>query len=226
MIQPYMAVCFDLFDTLVLFDRDAYFSIREQGLQSAGIEVETFNSAWSSTRVASFDGTIRQMSDRYRLTFEKMNLKDDARIRQLYQTEIAAIRTAVHPVDGIQTLICDLRHHDIRIGLISNASCIAPMVLELIGWTSLFDQTVFSFLENLRKPDPEIYRVASRRLGFPVDRIAFVSDGDRCELTGAAAAGMKPIRFDPSGAYRHCPLPPGCVDCGELEILRNHLLPL
>jgi HAD superfamily hydrolase (TIGR01509 family) len=53
----------------------------------------------------------------------------------------------------------------------------------------------------LRKPEPAIYRRALDILGRPAERILFIDD--RAEnVAGAAAAGIKAIRFEGVEALR------------------------
>jgi HAD superfamily hydrolase (TIGR01509 family) len=53
----------------------------------------------------------------------------------------------------------------------------------------------------LRKPEPAIYRRALDILGRPAERILFIDD--RAEnVAGAAAVGIKAIRFESAEALR------------------------
>ncbi|MBN1879981.1 HAD family hydrolase [bacterium] len=220
----YKAVCFDLFDTLVFFDKTTYYTVREQGLLETSIDPAMFNQAWKSTRDDAFNGTIRTLAERYRKVMEIIGCDADAYLEYLCKLEVQAATLATRPVEGIQDLLSDLKRSKKRLGLITNASCIAPLILSILGWQTHFDETVFSYLEKVRKPDPEIFFLASRRLVCRTDCMAYVSDGDRFELTGASDAGLDPIRFDPSGEYKNHPLPPGCFDCKDINSLRERLL--
>jgi putative hydrolase of the HAD superfamily len=65
--------------------------------------------------------------------------------------------------------------------------------------------TAFSCVVGARKPDPELYLHAVRRLGVPAQECAYVGDGGGGELTGAASLGMRAIRLntgdDPTDRY-------------------------
>jgi len=79
----------------------------------------------------------------------------------------------------------------IRLGVISNCS-----VEEVMAWPTcqlmpIFDDVVFSYEVGYMKPDPEIYRLACRRLGITPDQAMFVGDGGSDELRGASAVGMR-----------------------------------
>lgn len=57
------------------------------------------------------------------------------------------------------------------------------------GWVDLFDAVVISGEVGLRKPEPEIYRLAARRLGVRPGQCVFVDDL-ASNIRGAAAVGM------------------------------------
>lgn len=57
------------------------------------------------------------------------------------------------------------------------------------GWEDLFDAVVISGEVGLRKPQPEIYRLAARRLGVEPTDCVFVDDLAP-NVRGAAAVGM------------------------------------
>jgi putative hydrolase of the HAD superfamily len=56
----------------------------------------------------------------------------------------------------------------------------------------LFDATVISGDVGLHKPEPEIYRLATERIGVPAERCVFVDDL-RENVAGAEAVGMTAI---------------------------------
>jgi epoxide hydrolase-like predicted phosphatase len=57
------------------------------------------------------------------------------------------------------------------------------------AWDGLFDATVISAEVGARKPEPEIYLLAARRLGLPPAACVFVDDL-AANVRGAAAVGM------------------------------------
>lgn len=44
------------------------------------------------------------------------------------------------------------------------------------------------------KPDPEAFAHVARQLAVPASRTVFVGDDERCDIAGALAAGMAPVR--------------------------------
>lgn len=61
------------------------------------------------------------------------------------------------------------------------------------GWAELFDDVVISGEVGLRKPDPEIYRLAAQRLGLATGQCVFVDDLAP-NIRGAVAVGMVGVR--------------------------------
>jgi putative hydrolase of the HAD superfamily len=64
-----------------------------------------------------------------------------------------------------------------------------------------------SAVVGIAKPDPEIFRIALEALGVPADdTVLHVGDSLRYDVTGALAAGIRPVHLDP---YGYCPAPGG-----------------
>ncbi len=80
-----------------------------------------------------------------------------------------------------------------RIALLSNATILLPRRLqsatELAG---LFDVTVISALEGMRKPNPDIYRLTCQRLNLAPEACVFIDDKTR-NTDVALTLGMKAI---------------------------------
>ncbi|HPQ39021.1 MAG TPA: HAD hydrolase-like protein [bacterium] len=222
----YQAICFDLFDTIIQFDEGKYTDVRRDGILKTGWDPNAFSEAWNATHQAALEGVFLTLDERYRAVLDRMKNREGEReiLPQVMKLELAAIRAAVKPVPGMKDLLIYLLRKKKRLGLISNASCIGPVILEQLNWQHYFDEQVFSFAEKLWKPNPDIYLLACDRLGYPPQQAAFVSDGDGGELTGASDAGLDPIRFDPGNLYPDQPLPPGCFICRNTDELKYRLM--
>ena len=222
----YQAVCFDLFDTIVTFDSMIYSSIRREGLNSFGVDAEEFSKIWDESSDEALGGKFQMISDRYRHALSLMTEAEKARniLDDLVEIEKMALRSAVQPVPGITEIFKILLAKRKRLAIVSNSSCTGSLVLELLNWNNFFDELIFSYLEKVFKPNPEIFLLTCDKLGLPANYVAFVSDGDRGDLTGATIAGLDAIRFDPTRSYQDQYLPPGCYDCLCTETLKNRLL--
>jgi putative hydrolase of the HAD superfamily len=69
------------------------------------------------------------------------------------------------------------------------------------GLRPLFNVALSSCYLGLRKPEPAIYRRALEILGRPPARILFIDDRPE-NVAGAAASGIKAIRFEGAEALR------------------------
>jgi len=87
---------------------------------------------------------------------------------------------------GMEDVLLLARAAGFRTGLLSNSW---GLDYPRDGWTELFDEVVISGEVGLRKPEPEIYRLAAERLGVPPGECAFVDDL-ASNVRGAAAVGM------------------------------------
>ncbi len=69
------------------------------------------------------------------------------------------------------------------------------------GLREMFEVALSSCYLGLRKPEPAMYRRALDILGGPAERILFIDDREE-NVAGAAAAGMKTVRFEGADALR------------------------
>jgi putative hydrolase of the HAD superfamily len=66
---------------------------------------------------------------------------------------------------------------------------------------------VDSAVVGVAKPDPAIFGIALAALDVPAsERVLYVGDSLRYDVTGARAAGLEPVHLDPNG---FCPAPDG-----------------
>lgn len=98
-----------------------------------------------------------------------------------------------------------LRGQGMRLGLISNiiSLSVAPHFLEEYGVRSCMDCVVLSSATGIRKPSPEIFRVAERQLGLGPDELAYVGDTLSRDVQGVRNAGWRlMIQIKNPGAAR------------------------
>lgn len=87
---------------------------------------------------------------------------------------VDAILARMRPWGEMWAVVAQARAAGIPTGLLSNSWGTAMYPRELLA--EHFDVQVISCEVGLRKPDPEIYRLAARRLGLPSEGCAFVDD--------------------------------------------------
>lgn len=90
------------------------------------------------------------------------------------------------------------RAQGIRTGLVSNSW---GMDYRRDDWPMLFDTVVISGEVGLRKPDPEIYRLAASNLEVAPEACVFVDDL-AVNVRGAQAVGMVGVEHTDAGATR------------------------
>lgn len=86
-----------------------------------------------------------------------------------------------------------LREQGMKLGLISNiiSLSVAPHFLEEYGVKDLMDCIVLSSETGIRKPSPEIFRAAERRLGLRPEELAYVGDTLSRDVAGTRNAGWR-----------------------------------
>jgi putative hydrolase of the HAD superfamily len=110
-------------------------------------------------------------------------------------------RTWFVPRPGAEELLRELRRRGVPTALISMCAPDTPAMWRASPLGGLVDVEVFSCEVALRKPDPEIYRLACERLGVEPSDCLYVGDGAYRELTGASAVGMHAVLIrDPADA--------------------------
>lgn len=104
-------------------------------------------------------------------------------------------------LDGVEPLLRDLRERGVPMHVLSNYS---DWWRDVEAGTELSRFVSWSFVScdlGLRKPDPEIYLCAARRLGLAPERCLFVDDKQR-NVAAARRVGMEAVRFEGAEGLR------------------------
>jgi putative hydrolase of the HAD superfamily len=109
---------------------------------------------------------------------------------------IDSMFAGMEPDEAMVAAVRTIRSRGLLTGLLSNSWSTDHYDRKLLG--ELFDDVVISAEVGLHKPQPEIYRLAAKRLEVAPEECIFVDDlRENCE--GAEAVGMASIRFrDPA----------------------------
>lgn len=97
--------------------------------------------------------------------------------------------------DVLPTLIY-LHEKDIKLAIISNTIFEGKLHdddLKRLGIFGYFDFTVYSSDVGIRKPDPEIFKIALEKLKISPNRIIFIGDRLIDDIKGAKSVGMTAI---------------------------------
>jgi putative hydrolase of the HAD superfamily len=177
----YRAVIFDLWETLIDWDREAAEAmLREVDALVGGGFAERWNR--STTR---YNAPIRA-------ALAEADVPDEL------HDEICALRLRHHRrslvprVGAVETLRA-LRSQGYLVGLITVCSEDVETLWPESEFAGLFDAEVFSSRVGYSKPDPRIYLHCCELLGVSPGEAVFVGDGANDELDGARRVGMDAI---------------------------------
>jgi FMN phosphatase YigB (HAD superfamily) len=226
----WQAVLFDLFDTLVLFDRDRLPLLVVNGRPlhtTAGALYQLFRThapdvdlarfvdalLWSwqeAERLRAIDHREIPAPARFRLLFERLGLDPGAVPPALVQALLGAHRRELtrameFPPHHGAVLGRLAQHH--RLAIVSNFDW-APTVRGILGDAGvmdLFATVVVSDEVGWRKPNPAIFEAALRQLGVEPGQALFVGDRPDIDVAGAQAVAIDAVWINRPGA----PLPTG-----------------
>ncbi|OGK98245.1 MAG: hypothetical protein A3E31_17760 [Candidatus Rokubacteria bacterium RIFCSPHIGHO2_12_FULL_73_22] len=234
----YAAVLFDLFDTLVRFDRERMPEIRVNGktvrssagelhallrahAPDVGLEAcyEALGESWrEAERLRAIDHREVPAPLRFTDFFRRLGLDAAALPAGLAQALIDAHRGALgraaeFPAHHGPLLRRLAGRH--RLAVVSNFdySPTALDILERAGVAELFGAIVVSDAIGWRKPRREIFDAALGRLGARPEEALFVGDRADIDVAGAQGVGMDAAWLNPGAA----PLP-GTVAAPTFEI--------
>lgn len=97
--------------------------------------------------------------------------------------------------DVIPTLDA-LREKGIRMAIISNWDVSLHRVVEMLGLSPYFELVIASLEEGVEKPEPEIFKLALRKLSASPDVSLHVGDQPVDDLQGARQVGMRGLLID------------------------------
>ena len=193
--MPIRAVVFDLFNTLTVPVGYGVFraSVRQMGL-AAGVDPAGFTRGWFELLRESFDGTFGTPEAGVRGVCEAMGAEvPEAAILRAVEVRVEFSRQALRPREDAVATLRRLCGKGLRTALISNCSPDVPDLWQTTPYAGLIDEPLFSCVEGLVKPSPDLFLRACERLGVGPADCVYVGDGGDHELTGAARAGLQAV---------------------------------
>jgi putative hydrolase of the HAD superfamily len=234
----YDAIFFDLFDTLVTFDRERLPVVQINGRtvrstaghlhavlceHAPGVSLERCYEAligsWQEAeRLRKVDDREVSAPERFGEFFRRLALDPAALAPGLTQALLDAHRRELSKAAS-----CAAHHRPLLerlarthlLAVVSNFDYTptALGILEAAGIRDLFATIVVSDAVGWRKPRPDIFEVALARTGAAPARTLFVGDRADIDVAGAHRVGMDAAWINPDAA----PLPEG-VDAPRYEI--------
>jgi putative hydrolase of the HAD superfamily len=174
-------VIFDLWETLIDWDRDAAARMLREVDELVG---NGFAARWDSTN-RRYVAPIRTALAEAQVPAEL--IEDICTLRLGYH------RRALVPRPGVVDTLRRLRERGYLIGLITVCSEDIEVLWPETEFAGLFDAEVFSSRVGLSKPDPRIYLACCDALGVEPHEALFVGDGANDELEGARRVGMEAV---------------------------------
>ena len=115
----------------------------------------------------------------------------------------------IYPDPDADSLLRRLKGRGLRLGVISNHIGTLKRNLLDVRLAGYFDLILDAHDVGVRKPDPEIFRLACHTLGVSPGEAAHVGDEPLADVTGANAVGVAAVLVDPLGLYgeRYAGLP-------------------
>lgn len=94
---------------------------------------------------------------------------------------------------NVYSLASELRRRGVKTGILSNMYSMGAFIVRLLGDYRGFDPVILSCYEGERKPNPRIFQVAIKKLGFRPEEILFV-DNIAENIKAASNLGMVTVQ--------------------------------
>jgi putative hydrolase of the HAD superfamily len=193
--MKYKAVIFDLFGTLVKnFTVQQHEGTLGQMAEILSAPRDEFIQLWYKTFNMRCLGELKTPEENVEYVCRELGVAvEKDMVEKAALVRYGLTRDSMVPLPGAIDTLSSLKKQGIKIGLVSDCSSEVPNVWPDSLFNSIFDITVFSCTEGVKKPDPQIYLLAVDKLGVNLEDCLYIGDGSSNELTGAAAVGMHPV---------------------------------
>lgn len=188
------AIIFDFYGTLVDDFASSAVSMHTEFVRALGVPDEPFKKLWRETTDMRVTGAFQTVEASIEHVGDLLHTQLTAeQLTRAVEIRLQWIRRTLSPRPDALGTLARLRQEGYKIGLLSNCSIEIPILWPETPFAGLFDSTVFSSRERLKKPDPRIYYLACERLGVVPEQCLYVADGENYELTAAAQVGLHAV---------------------------------
>ncbi len=189
MNQPYKAIFFDLFGTLISVTKAAKgkgrYTADILGLDRAAWNQACFGEHHDIVSETDHVEAIQRMAHSLDPSIPLSRIHEAAEERQL-RFDNALIEIEAGILETLQTL----NRGGIKLGLISNASTGEVSAWHRSPLAPLFSTVHFSCEHGLKKPQPGIYQKALGEMAIEPEEALFIGDGSSEEHLGAENCGI------------------------------------
>ena len=210
--MPIKAVLFDMFDTLVMIEKEhAFYSPAVKSMHTYlvqnGVEVSfaDFRDAYIEARDALYEEADETMEEphfnvRVKNTLIKLGYVEDAEgclVQGATNAFCQEFRNYTRIDENAAEILKQL-HGKYRLGIVSNFAipeCVQKL-LQDHNLDSFFEVTIISAAVNKRKPHQEIFLHAIEKLNLDPAEIVFVGDTVDADIIGPKKVGMKTIYIE------------------------------
>jgi HAD superfamily hydrolase (TIGR01549 family) len=210
--MPIKAVLFDMFDTLMMIEKDhAFYSPALKSMHAflvrSGIQVSfaNFRDAYIRARDQLYEEADQTMTEphfnvRVKNALQLLGFNSETQSSVVQGATDAFCREFMNyiSIDPQASDMLKQLYGKYRLGLVSNFAipeCVVTL-LQQHGLSSYFDTIIVSAAVNKRKPNPEIFKYALEKLQVPPAEAAFVGDTVDADVMGPQKIGMKTVYID------------------------------
>lgn len=155
---------------------------------------DDFTKLWFATFNERGLGIFQSIEENVEYISRKLALPiEDEKITRAAEINIEYTARATKLRPYAVELLTYLKSNGYKTGLISDCGTEIPVIFNTTPLAPLIDQSVFSCLVGVQKPDPRIYEITVERLVVNPKDCLYIGDGDSNELTGALKVGMTPV---------------------------------
>ena len=176
------AVIFDLWETLIDWDREAAAQMLAD--VTALVADEGFAERW--------DRATTRYTTPIRAALTEAGVPPGL-LDEICAIRLEYVRRALKPRPGVVETLRALRERGQLVGLITVCTEDVETLWEASELAGLFHAEIFSSRVGVSKPDPRIYLACCEALGVEPRDAVFVGDGANDELAGARRVGMDAI---------------------------------
>jgi putative hydrolase of the HAD superfamily len=186
------AVLFDFYGTLVDDFASSVGRTHMDFVKILGVPEESFRKLWRKTTDMRVTGAFQTVEASIEHVAGQLGARlTEPQLSRAVSMRLEMIRQTLCPkADALETL-ATLKRQGYKTGLLSNCSIEIPLLWIETPFAGLFDALIFSSRERLKKPHPDIYRLACERLGVAPDQCLYIADGENYELAAAAKVGLR-----------------------------------